>query len=102
MIHKLSKKTIHIIGIVAIFIFIVYLNYNCNSIVTREGLSDADSVSVNRHTMQLDDMKDTICLKKKYDENVEKIKGLDTKLQQMKSVNSAQESQNSANAGVTG
>jgi hypothetical protein len=52
--------------------------------------------------MQLDDMKDTICLKKKYDENVEKIKGLDTKLQQMKSVNSAQESQNSANAGVTG
>jgi hypothetical protein len=102
MIHKLSKKTIHIIGIIAIFIFIVYLNYNCNSIVTREGLSDADSVSVNRHTMQLDDMKDTICLKKKYDENVEKIKGLDTKLQQMKSVNSAQESQNSANAGVTG
>ena len=102
MIHKLSKKTIHIIGIIAIFIFIVYLNYNCNGIVTREGLSGADSVSVNRHTMQLDDMKDTKSLKKKYDENVEKIKGLDTKLQQMKSVNSAQEAQNSANAGVTG
>ena len=102
MMHKLSKKTIHIIGIIAIFIFIVYLNYNCNSIVTREGLSGADSVSVNRHTMQLDDMKDTICLKKKYDENVEKIKNLDTKLQQMKGVNSATDAQNSANAGVTG
>jgi len=102
MIHKLSKKTIHIIGIIAIFIFIVYLNYNCNGIVTREGLSGADSVSVNRHTMQLDDVKDTVCLKKKYDENVEKIKDLNTKLKQMKDMNSTIDAQNSANAGVTG
>jgi hypothetical protein len=102
MIHKLSKKTIHIIGIISIFIFIVYLNYTWNSIVTREGLSDIDSVTVNRHKIQLDEMKDTVCLKKKYDEKVEQIKNLNKKLKQMKGMNNATNAQNSANASVTG
>lgn len=102
MIPKLSKKTIHIIGVIAVFIFIVYLNYAFNNIVTREGLSDQDSVTVNKHKIELDELKDSICLKKNYEEKVNQIKELDTKLQQMKNVNSANEAQNNANSGVTG
>lgn len=102
MIPKLSKKTIHIIGVIAVFIFIVYLNYAFNSIVIREGLSDQDSVTVNKHKIELDELKDSICLKKHYEEKVNQINELDRKLEQMKGVNSANEAQNNANSGVTG
>ena len=102
MIPKLSKKTIHIIGVIAVFIFIVYLNYAFNNIVIREGLSDQDSVTVNKHKIELDELKDSICLKKNYEEKVNQIKELDTKLEQMKGVNSANEAQNNANSEVTG
>ena len=104
MIHQLSKKTTHIIGVITVFIFIVYLNFNCtcNTTVNREGLSEQDSVTVNKHKIQLDNIKNTICLKKNYDEKVQQIKELESKLKQMKNVNSANDSQNSANAGVTG
>ena len=102
MIPKVSKKTIHIIGVIAVFIFIVYLNYAFNNIVIREGLSDQDSVTVNKHKIELDELKDSICLKKNYEEKVNQIKELDTKLEQMKGVNSANEAQNNANSEVTG
>ena len=45
---KLSKKNIHVIGLVAVVLFIVYFNYYT---VTREGLSDAQNVIVNRHNI---------------------------------------------------
>ena len=70
MIPKLSKKTIHIIGVIAVFIFIIYLNYTFNSIVIREGLSEQDSVTVNQHKIELDELKDSICLKKNYEEKL--------------------------------
>ena len=102
MIHKLSKKTIHIMGVIAVFIFIVYLNFTCNSTVTREGLSQQESIEVNRHKMKLDDMKNTICLQKDYKQKVEQLKELNTKLEQMKRVNKANSEGNSAAAGVSG
>ena len=86
----------------SVFIFIVYLNFTCNSIVTREGLSQQESVEVNRHKMQLDDMKNTICLQKDYKQKVEQIKELNTKLEQMKRMNNANSAGNSAAAGVSG
>ena len=96
---KLSKKNIHVIGLVAVVLFIVYLNYYS---VTREGLSDAQNVIVNRHNIEIEDMKGKVCLKEDYDKKVEQVNDLRKKLNQMKQLNNTTSTQRNANANVTG
>lgn len=96
---KLSKKNIHVIGLVAVVLFIVYFNYYT---VTREGLSDAQNVIVNRHNIEIEDMKGKVCLKKDYDKKVEQVNDLRKKLNQMKQLNNTTSTQRNANANVTG
>ena len=70
--------------------------------VNREGLTDNESVTINKHKIDLDDMKDTICLKKNYDDKVKQVDDLQKKLDQMKKLNKANSDQASQNSAITG
>ena len=95
----LSKRTVHIIGVISVIIALVY--FNCMSSL-REGATNNDpKMQMYNHEETLQKMKGNICTNEQYNTLVKKVDELDKKSKQIQGLNNTTINSNKQVANVS-
>lgn len=95
----MTKRLVHIIGVISIVIAIIYFNCFCS---LREGVTNNDyKMQLYNHAQTIKDMKGNICTKRQYNKLVQKVNELEKKQKQTSMVNKVQGNTNAQHSTVT-
>jgi|UniRef100_A0A6C0IJC7 hypothetical protein len=81
----LSKRTVHIIGVISVIIALVY--FNCMSSLKEGATNNDPKMQMYNHEETLQKMKGNICTNEQYNTLVKKVDELDKKSKQIQGLN---------------
>ena len=81
----LSKRAVHIIGVISVIIALVY--FNCMSSLKEGATNNDPKMQIYNHEETLQNMKGKICTNEQYNTLVKKVDELDKKSKQIQGMN---------------